>query len=251
MRVCINCFTENSDDAASCSECGMRLLIRAPGGGEAKKLKERATKPDGESRPQPKQPTSMFSIWVRAISRPVLATYEELLQQEPNPTLDKAVAWIGIAGLVAGAVSGSLSLLFGMAQGGSGGTPLTSWVVSVIRFPVILVISFVVSSAIMLVIARAVGGQGDLGSQSYLLAAAQAPVTVMSGSLATIPRVGVIAWLPLMYGIYLQVLALRAAHRFASKKAVGTLLWAGIVYGALYCICVFFLMALGLRESFG
>ena len=225
-------------------------LMEAPSGEEAMKLKELAAKAEGESRPQPGQPSSMFSIWVRAISRPVLATYEELLRGEPKPTLIKAVAWIVIAGLVAGVLSELLNLLFGMAQGGSGGTLLTFWVNRLALVPAGMVIEFVIFSAISLAIARASGGKGNLGSQSYLLAAAQAPVSIISSALATIPSVGgVIAWAAMIYGIYLEVLALRAAHRFGWYKAVGTLLWAAIVLSALYCICVFFLGALGLGGS--
>jgi hypothetical protein len=100
------------------------------------------------------------------------------------------------------------------------------------------VVSLVILSAIFLAIARACGGEGNLGSQSYLLAAAQAPVSIISGSLATIPRVGVvIAWVAPVYLMYLWVLALRAAHRFGWNKAVGTLLIPAIVLGTLfYCI---------------
>jgi hypothetical protein len=39
MRLCINCQTENPDDAVFCSDCGMSLMA-APTGEEALKLKE-------------------------------------------------------------------------------------------------------------------------------------------------------------------------------------------------------------------
>ena len=39
MKLCINCYTENPDDAVMCSECGMSLR-RVPEGEEATRLKE-------------------------------------------------------------------------------------------------------------------------------------------------------------------------------------------------------------------
>lgn len=39
MKICLNCGTENPDDAMVCSECGMGIS-RAPAGEEAQKLKE-------------------------------------------------------------------------------------------------------------------------------------------------------------------------------------------------------------------
>jgi hypothetical protein len=199
MKLCINCHTENPEDEVFCSKPGKSLLA-APTGEEATRLKEVPAKAEAESGAQPAQRRSMFSTWLRAFTRPVLATYEELLRGEPNPTLGKAVGWIAIAGLIAGAVSGLLNLLFGMVRGESLGTLLVSWLKSLVTTAGGAVISFVILSAFWHAIARAFGGQGNLGSQSYLLAAAEAPVSIISGSLSTIPSVGgVIAWVASIY----------------------------------------------------
>jgi hypothetical protein len=250
MKVCTKCYTENSDDQVFCSGCGMTFM-GAPASEEAVKLKELSAGPEPVSRPHSGQPSSMFGIWLPAITRPVLATYEELLKEEPNPTLSKALGWIAIAGVIAGAVGGLLNLLFGMARGESLGTLLAPWLKTLVATPVGALISFVILSAIWLVIARAFGGQGNLGSQSYLLAAAEAPVSIISGCLATIPGVGsVIAWLASIYVVYLTVLALRAAHRFGWGKAVATLL-IPIVVLSVGWTCILLTVGPSLSESFG
>lgn len=51
MKLCINCYTENADDAVFCSECGMSLM-GAPTGEEATRLKELAPKPEVAAQPE-------------------------------------------------------------------------------------------------------------------------------------------------------------------------------------------------------
>lgn len=57
MKLCINCYTLNADDAVFCSECGMSL-IEAPTGEEALKLGKayQAAHPQEVRKPQPERP---------------------------------------------------------------------------------------------------------------------------------------------------------------------------------------------------
>jgi hypothetical protein len=225
MRVCINCSTKNPDDAVLCCECGMSLT-----GARPQRLR------------------SMVSVWVRAVTRPVPATYEELLQEKPNPTLSTAAGWIAIAGLIAAALTALRVHFLGMPQGMPAETSVWVWLVVLVATPVAGIISLVVLSAILLAIARAFRGEGNLASQSYLLAAPQVPLSIIAGSLVWIPYVWDVIKYPLMmYGIYLAVLALRAAHRFGWGRAVVTLLIPGLVLAAVYCACLFSLLV----ASFG
>jgi hypothetical protein len=119
------------------------------------------------------------------------------------------------------------------------------WVFSLISVPVGEAIYFMILSAISLAIARAFGGEGNLGSQSYLLAAAQAPMSIISACLAAVPLAGIVIACPArIYLIYLEVVAMRAVHRFGWGKAVGAILIPVSVLGALYCIYVFFIFAM-------
>ena len=55
----------------------------------------------------------MFEIWLRAITRPMLTTYQELLEEEPNPSLGTALLWMIVAGAISAVVSGILSFITG------------------------------------------------------------------------------------------------------------------------------------------
>ena len=94
--------------------------------------------------------------------------------------------------------------------------------------PMVLVLGiavWVLGMAILQAIARRLGGEGDLGSQAYLLAAAGAPMGIVSTVLSSIPAVGqVLNALASLYAVYLSVLGLQAAHRYSGGKAVLTLL---------------------------
>lgn len=109
----------------------------------------------------------MFEIWIRAITQPSQATYEALLQEEHTPTLSKAAGWMALAGLIAGIIQG----LLGGSAGGLLCAPITA---------VLSALFFAIGSLILLAIARALGGEGDLDSQSYLLAAAEAAIPIMT-----------------------------------------------------------------------
>lgn len=184
----------------------------------------------------------MFDIWIRAIkpglaTDKAVATYEVLLQEEPNPTLGKGVKWVAVAGMIAGAIGGFLGLIFGVAQGVPAGGLFVGWIVSVILVPIEAVIGFVIGSAILLAIAKALGGQGNLGSQSYVLAAAQAPMTIISVALGTIPVAGdTFSGLAGIYAGWLGLIAMRAAHRYGWGKAVLTVLMPVIVVIPIICL---------------
>ncbi len=179
----------------------------------------------------------MFDIWIRAITQPSQATYEALLQEEHTPTLGKAAGWMALAGLIAGIIQGLFS--------GSPGSVLCS------PFSAVLAaIFFAIFSLILLVIARALGGEGDLDSQSYLLAAAQAPMTIVSAILGIIPLVGpLLGFLASLYTLWLNAIALQVAHGYSMGKALLTVLIPAIVVFALI-MCCFMMFAASVSDVF-
>ena len=58
----------------------------------------------------------MFEIWIRAITRPMLATYEGLLEEEPNPTLGTPLLWMIVSAVIAAVISGVVSLITGLGE---------------------------------------------------------------------------------------------------------------------------------------
>ncbi len=167
----------------------------------------------------------MFDIWIRAITQPSQATYEALLQEEHTPTLGKAAGWMALAGLIAGIIQG----LFNGSPGGVLCSPISA---------VLAAIFFAIFSLILLAIARALGGEGDLDSQSYLLAAAQAPMTIVSAILGIIPLVGpLVSLLASLYTLWLSTIALQVAHGYSMGRALLTALLPAIVIFVLIMCC--------------
>jgi len=169
----------------------------------------------------------MLETWIRAITHPSQATFRDLLQQAPDPTFSKGANWIALAGLIAGIVQG-------LQYGGD--------VSSLVCAPVSAVIAaivFGISSMIILVIAQALGGDGDLDSQSYLLAAVQAPMTIISAVLGTVSLFSLLAGL---YTLALTVIVLQAVHDYGMGKAILSLVLPGMII---------FVLALGYMMTFG
>ena len=183
----------------------------------------------------------MFDIWIRAITQPRLATYRGFLEEEPNPTFGKAAGWIAIAGLIAGFIGGVLFLIFG---GGPVEWGLTNLICGLIAAPIGAVIGFVINSAILLAAARLLGGEGTFDRQSYVLAAASAPMSIVSAIVAPLPWVGVVlGLLASLYYLWLAILGLQAAHHYTPGRAFVTIL-APLVLLVLIACCIIVLLML-------
>lgn len=186
----------------------------------------------------------MFEIWIRAV-RPGLAVdkavaaYETLLTEAPNPTLGTAVKWVAIGGMIAGIIRGFTALIFGVAEGQFSEYSLLLLIGILIASLILLVIMFVISSLIMLGIAKALGGQGNLGNQSYMLAAVSAPMSIIFAALLIIPgSVGSLISLSIaVYTSWLSMVVLRALHQYSGGRAVLTvLIFLAIIFGLFFLV---------------
>lgn len=182
----------------------------------------------------------MFDIWIRAITQPRLATYQGFLEEEPNPTFGKTAGWIALAGLIAFVISGVLLAIFG---GGLAESVFTTLICGLIATPIAAVIGFVIGSAILLAVAKLLGGEGTFARQSYVLAAAWAPMSIVSAILSALPVVGpflgILVWL---YNLWLAVLALQAAHGYTAGRAVVTVLAPALLLFVPICIIAILLL---------
>lgn len=112
-----------------------------------------------------------------------------------------------------------------------------------IMIPIIGVIGIIISSVILLGIAKVLGGKGNLVSQTYVLAAIQAPMTIILIPLRTTVNglsdtpfevigliTGLIILFPLaIYSGWLSIVALRATHAYSGGLALLTV----VIFGAL------------------
>lgn len=186
----------------------------------------------------------MFKVWMRAVTRPVVATYQELLEKEPNPSLSTALLLVLVAGAMSAVLAGVVILI---AENGDGfyiRVLLTELLCVAVMVPIIVVMAFLIASGAFFAAAKVFGGEGTFDQQSYLLAAAYAPMSILMGGLLYLPCVG--PWLSLICSLYtvrLVSLALQAAHHFSARKALLCVLAPlFLIVSSLICFIVILLL---------
>jgi hypothetical protein len=174
-----------------------------------------------------------FSAMVESWRRVLLQPGEEPFLQEktnPNANLATAIIWMVIAGVIAGIFGFLQAQIFGSgleALGDSGLPPematqleslaggLGLW--SIVFTP----LSFVISVVILHTVAKALGGVGEMGVMAYLLALVNAPLTIISATLAFIPLLGpCVALLLGIYGFVLNYFGIKVNYGLTSGKAI-------------------------------
>ncbi len=198
-------------------------------------------------------------VWAKALT-PSEQSYQELIS-DPNATPTRAYTWVAVSSLIGGALSvllsGLFQLLFGAAASGSseelgvavgsGASVLLIQLFCVVPVVVVFsVLGLMISAAIMQWIAGALGGTGTYAKLVYAFGAYVAPLTLISGLIGAIPIVNCLAFPLGIYGIVLNVTAIKAVNQFGWGKAVASSLI--IVVGVLVfvaCATIVLLALLG------
>ena len=179
-----------------------------------------------------------IETWRRVLTQPG----EPVFQQEklnPNGTLQTALIWMVVAGVIA-AIFGFFASLIGassvaamisqmnlppemqaqmgqalsMATGGGG-------VAAILSVP----IGFLIGTFIMHLIAKMLGGQGEYSTFAYLASTYQAPLTIVSSVLSIIPFLGgCIGFLIIIYTYVESFFAIKANYGLTSGRAVVAIL---------------------------
>lgn len=178
-----------------------------------------------------------IETWRRVLTQPGEPVFEQE-KLNPNGTLQTALIWMVVAGVVAaifgllgGAIGASsaaaiisqmglppevqaqMGPMLSMMTGGS--------VAAILTVP----IGFLIGTFILHLIAKMLGGQGDYGMFAYLASTYQAPLTIASSILAVIPVLG--GCLSLILAIYIYVesfFAVKANYGLTSGRALATVL---------------------------
>ncbi len=165
----------------------------------------------------------MLSVWIRAVTRPRLATYEALLEEAEDPSLGRAVKAILVAALIVGTVLVFVELATGRMTLHHLDSPVAVAMVAYIYvvIAVLLIIAFLIDMSILLAVSKALGGQETLATQSYLLSASAAPMLVLALPVLMIAGwSSLLRWPVILYGRYLELLGLRAAHKYGWGRGV-------------------------------
>ena len=196
-----------------------------------------------------------FAGWIDTWRRVLTQPGEPVFQEEkmnPNGTLQTALIWMVIAGVVAaifGLIAGAMgassaaAMLAQMdlppevqAQMGPMLSAMTGGsVAAIITVPV----GFLIGTFIMHLIGKMLGGQGDYSKFAYLASTYQAPLTIASSVISVIPFLGgCVALLITLYGYVLSYFALMVNYGLSSGRAITAIL-IPIVLLFLFFLCIF------------
>lgn len=180
----------------------------------------------GTSPEQPLEPLSWHQTWLLALTQPSVATFERIAR-DPNASSRRAYKWVLISSLVSDAL---LILVYAVIQPPFTFNALSGFASELIcAIPLtafVLVFTIIIFSFIAQWISKKMGGTGTYSQLIYAFAASLAPITLVVALVNIIPLTFVqyLTTLLGIYGIFLDVLAVRAVHQFGWGKAIGSYL---------------------------
>jgi hypothetical protein len=211
-----------------------------------------------ETSTPPRTSYSWSETWIKALTQPAVETYESIVN-DPQAGVQRALFWVALAALIAYAVSSLLGLVFGSPFGylplleedttdllATRTTGVGTLLCGALGAVVGAVLVLIVIVALVNLVAKALGGSGAFDRLIYAWAAIAAPVSLISSVLASIPFVNCVTPLLGIYVIVLEVIAVKATHRFGWGSAIAATLLVpvGIVL-LLTCVVVALLVVLG------
>jgi hypothetical protein len=183
--------------------------------------------------------TQWINIWTKALTKPSVATYEEL-ERHPQVTMINALIWSAISGAIGGFLGGLIGIF---TQHGRILTIFTGAIGGAIGS----VIGLLIYALIVFAICKAQGGTGTFETQVALLGTIIPPLVLVSLFLAQIPILGaIISIVLLIYQMYLYIVATQAAQNVTMGKAAIAVLLPGLL--VLCCMIVF---AFGILAALG
>ncbi|MEA3309950.1 MAG: YIP1 family protein [Chloroflexota bacterium] len=218
--------------------------------------------------------TPTLTIWQRVFFSPAVETFARYL---PEADLMRAVLWL-ILGTLGSGIIGILNVVFNL--GGSGGKEIMRMLqqelppelarelpaalpgigslslgATLCGIPSIIILSLIstfITVGLIHLAAKLLQGQGNYTDTFFLMAAAAAPMMIVtsvlqliSGLLGLIPLLGTILSLLIslilmglgVYGLVLTSMAVAAAHSFSLGKGFLSAILPGVIFFILTCCC--------------
>ena len=172
-------------------------------------------------------------IWLAAVTRPTVATYQDLAR---HPQVGSMDAWIWLIG---SSLLSGLFISLGSVYKSTGAAMDSSLTLAIAVFALISVLSWASFAACIQGIARLLKGGGSYQSLVFVFAAFNAPLMLLASGLSLVPRGGVILMVLYPYWLALYSVSVRAAHQVSWMKAAGAVLFSlAVLSGALFGLAV-------------
>lgn len=197
-----------------------------------------------------------IETWRRVLTQPGEPVFEQE-RTNPNATLQTALIWMLIAGVVAaifGWIAGLIGLSSAAAMISQMGLPPeveaqmgpmmstmmgSAGLAAIITVPVF----FLIGTFITHLIAKLLGGQGEYSPYAYLASTYQAPITMISSILAIIPFAGgCVSFLLSIYSWVLTYFAVKVNYNLTSGRALAVVL-IPLAIVIVLALCVSFVVA--------
>jgi hypothetical protein len=206
--------------------------------------------------------SSWVTTWINAVTKPSEQSYTAMAEHPDAQTNNRAFIWVFLAGTISAVISGILRGILqlagfstqiaipGLSQymgNGAARSPLASIGISLCASPIsgaFAVLGFAIVVGIIQWVAKMFKGTGNFSQLAYVIAAISVPFTLITSFLtpfASIKFVGFcvsgISLLLGLYGIYLQLLAVKSVNRFGWGEAAGSY-FIPVILIACICGCV-------------
>jgi hypothetical protein len=163
---------------------------------------------------------SWSETWVNALTKPSEETYAEIAN-DPAASGTTASIWMFISALI-----GNLTVFLLIGAGGGG-------IFNGIVFAIFTLVAFWVIIAVSQTIAKALSGTGTYTQLAYAVAAYAAPLSLVSTIISVIPGINILVWLIGLYGLVLNVTAVKAVNKFGWGPAI---ISSAVIIIALLCL---------------
>lgn len=243
-KKCPYCAEVIKAEAIVCRFCGRDLpLSENPGEQKAESASLHYKQPiAGASLP-------WDEVWLRALTKPSVATFEELLR-DPRAAGGRAYWWIFIGTLVSQAIT--LLILIGIHQSprlsalqkfslSSSGAKPEIYACTLLISPFLAIFALWFFSNITQWFARMFDGKGTASELIYIRAAYLAPIGIITTPLNVIPIIAYLNIVLSFYLVMLEVIAVKTVNRFGWGAAIASVILPGVVLGGAL-VCIIFLV---------
>jgi len=196
---------------------------------------------------------SWSEVWVNAITKPTVKTYEDIVA-DPAASASKGYTWVLITAFISYVISIGLSFLINALLGTSGLEQfgivegITSSLLLVMCCAPVLslfaVLALALNAGISQFVAGLLGGTGSYNELAYAFGSYQAPLTLITSAISVIPYLNCLGILLGIYGIGLNVIAIKAVNKFDWARAIMSSVI--VIVGILAFVGVFVIIILAL-----
>ncbi len=176
---------------------------------------------------------SWHQVWIDAITKPIPTTFERI-SSSPNATAKRAYTWLFAVALIIVAVSIAL------------GNSFSGALVSLLYLFLVITINAGVTQSI----ARMLGGEGTFSKLIYAYSSFSAPLNLILIVLAFLPFSDLLIYPIGIYGIVLNLIAVKGVNKFSWGKAISSSVLVVISVLAIFAILIISLLAPFIGEVF-